>query len=634
VYAIAGIVHLDPGAVAGGESDVDALRRALSASGYPSIEARTHAGATLAVARDTWAMNCRKSATLAHDGVRLVGFVGRLDNAGILAAALDQPRDADAAAIVAAAHQRWSDQAPEQLLGDFAYAAWDESNRRLFLTRDVGGWQILYYLRQSDRVLFADSLPVLLALAPDARRLDPKVLADVLVDGLPPVDLTVWRDVRAIAPASVARFARGHGDTRRYWQLPQTSIRYARDEDYVDAARALLDEAVRCRLPRQSPIGIALSGGLDSAGIAAYAAAAAPDAALFGFTGVPAPGAVLPHTDHQYNDETPYVRSLCERLPSLKLMRASSAPDAEDHINAAIIRIGGMPLNNSLNAAWLSPAYAAAAQHGVHSMLTGGFGNITLSYDGATLLPALLDQGRLIRFATEFAALARRSTHSCRAIASSSIANSRYFGRYRKNRYDPRSWSGQRLGRAFLSDGFAQASGWLRYRLDTDAPIPAGSDDLRAWHIARSQRQRHLHGPLQRYWRVEFSQPLADRRLIEFCMATPPEQFLRNGEARYLARRVLSDRLPAAIVQNRLRGRQCPEAVQRVVAQLPRLQAELDVHAASPLVRHCLDVAKIRSHLARVSDATPDEIGRVQHLHRALQHARFLDYLDRLGATL
>lgn len=634
MIAIAGIVNLDPGAVVGAEADADALYRALSAAGYPGIDARTHAGATFAVAHDRWTVNCRKSATLAHDGDHLVGFVGRLDNATTLVATLDQSQNPDPAAIVAGAHRHWTDEAPAHLLGDFAYAVWDGRNRRLCLARDVGGWHTLYYLRQADRVLFADSLPVLLELAPDARRLDQQVLADVLVDGLPPADRTIWRDVHAVAPASIARFSHGDGDARPYWQLPQTRLRFARDGDYVDAARALLDEAVRCRLPTHGPIGLALSGGLDSAGLAACTAKAAPGAALFGFTGVPAPGTALPHAPHQYNDERPYVRLLSEQFPSLHAVHASSAADAEDEINAAIIRLGGMPLNNSLNAAWLSPAYEAAARYGVHSMLTGGFGNITLSYDGTALLPALLDQGRLIRFTMELAALASSDGRSGRQIARNALANSRYLSRYRKQRRDPSLWPRQRLERAFLSDGFTEASGWLRYQLDSDAPIPTAGTDHRAWHIGRSQRQRHLHAPLQRFWRAEFSQPLADQRLIEFCMAIPPEQYLRNGEARYLARRVLSDRLPASIVQNRLRGRQCPEAVQRVVAQAPRLLADLNRHAASPLVQHCLDLARIRAQLNRVGDAAPDEVDRVQYLHRALQHARFLDYLDQFGAVL
>jgi asparagine synthase (glutamine-hydrolysing) len=632
VYAIAGIVHFDPGAVAGAEGDAEALRHALSGAGYPSSETRTHAGATFAVARDAWVAGCRKSATLANDGEHLTAFVGRLDNVAALPTLPDQ--STDPATIVADAHRRWNDQAPAHLLGDFVYAVWDARDRRLHLARDVGGWHILYYLRQADRVVFSDSLPVLLALAPDVRRLDPRVVVDVLVDGLPPVGRTIWRDIHAVAPASIAGFARGGDDIRRYWQLPQTSLRFARDDDYVDAARTLLDEAVRCRLPTHGAVGIALSGGLDSAGLAATAAAVAPDTAVFGFTGVPAPGVVLPHRPHQYSDERPYVQALSEQIPALQVAYTSSPVDAEDDINAAIVGLAGMPLNNTLNAAWLSPAYGGAAQRGVHSVLTGGFGNITLSYDGTSLLPALLDQGRLIRFATELAGLARQGGNSAYGLARSAIGNSRYFSRYRKMRRDPGLWPRQRLEWAFLADGFAESVDWLRYQLKDEASIPTNGVDHRAWHISRSQRQRHLDAPLQRYWRAEFAQPLADQRLIEFCMAIPLEQFLRRGETRYLARRVLSDRLPAAIVQNRLRGRQCPEAVQRVTARASHLLTELDRYIASPLVRHCLDVVKIRASLSRIGDTVPDEVVRVQYLHRTLQQVRFLDYLERLGATL
>lgn len=634
LHGFAGIVNLSVGVTATAEADTDGLHRALSGAGYHSVETRSKSDAVFAVATEAWARGGRGTAALANDGEQFAAFIGRLDNAGELAFTLGQPLGSDAGALVTGAHRRWREEAPARLLGDFSYAVWDARERTLCLTRDIGGWHALYYLLRADRIVFADSLPVLLALAPDTRQLDPQVLADLLIDGLPPADRTIWRDVQAVAPASSVRIGRGSTVTRRYWQLPQTSLRYSRDDDYVEAARALLDEAVRCRLPATGSIGIALSGGLDSAGLAATIATLAPNTALLGFTGVPAPGAVLPQSPHQYNDETPYVRMLSERIPSLHSIEAWSAPNTEDAINEAIIHLAGMPLNNTLNAAWLSPAYEAATQHGVGTVLTGGFGNITLSYDGQSLLPALLDQGALIRFAVEYAALARSDTHRGWDIARAAFASSRRFSHYRRMRRDPTLWPRQRLQRAYLNSEFVESSAWLPYQLDAGAPIPTGGSDHREWHIGRSQRQRHLHGPLQRYWRAEFTPPLADQRLIEFCLSIPLQQYLRNGQTRHLARRVLSDRLPAAIVNNRLRGRQCPEAVQRVIAQAPRYQAELERHAESPLVRHCLDLAKMRAHLRHIGTATAAEINRVQHLHRALQHARFLDYLAQRGATL
>lgn len=632
MYAIAGIVHLDSGAVGNAQADGERLSRALSGADYPTIEIRAHAGATFAIARDAWVAGCRKSAVLAEDGERLTAFVGRLDHVAAVTPAPDLPRDP--ATIVADAHRRWGDEAPAHLVGEFAYALWDARERRLHLARDVGGWHILYYVRRADRVVFSDSLPVLLALVPDVRRLDPRVLVDLLVDGVPPVGRTIWRDIDALAPASIARFARGGDAMRRYWHMPQTSLRFARDDDYVDAARAVLDEAVRCSLPTHGPIGIALSGGLDSTVLAATAATVAPGRALLGFTGVPAPGAVLPHTPDRYNDERPYVEALRQHLGALEVTHTSSAVDADDTINAAIIALAGMPLNNTMNAAWLSPAYGAAAERGVHSVLTGSFGNITLSYDGMSLLPALLDQGRLVRFAKELVGLGRHDVRLARGFARNAISNSRYFRHYRQLRRDPTLWPRRRLERVFLANGFAESVDWLGYQMEDEASIPAGGADHRAWHISRSQRQRHLHAPLQRHWRAEFMQPLADQRLIEFCLAIPLEQFLRYGETRHLARRVLSDRLPAAIVQNRLRGSQSPEAVQRIKAQAPRLLAELDRYAASPLVRHCLDVEAMRVGLGEIGNATPDQINEVQYLHRALQHARFLTYLEQLGATI
>jgi len=633
VFAIAGIVHLNV-AAAGAEADVDALHRTLSEFGYPEIETRTHAGASFAVAREPWAAACRKSVSLAVVGTRMAMVNGRLDNRADLETATGRPQDASPATVVADTHGRWGEAAPVRWLGDFAVAVWDARDRRLHLVRDSGGWHALYHLRLGDRVLFADALPVLVALAPGARRLDPQVLADVLVDGTPPVDRTVWRDIHAVPPASGVRIDADACAVRPYWQLPRAELHMHRDGDYVEAARALLDEAVRCRLPAAGPAGIALSGGLDSAGLAATMAAAAPGATLHGFTAVPAPGAPIARSPCHYDDERPYVGMLGERLPTLRASCASLAPDAEDGIDAAVLRLAGMPLNNSLNAAWLSPAHEAAADRGVATVLTGGFGNITLSYDGMALLPALFDRGALGALAVEVAALSRRGPRGAREITRAALAESRWLKGFRDIHRDPTLWPKRRLGSSYVAPAFADGVGWVRYQVDGAAAVPTGGTGDRPWHVARSQRQRHLHMPLARHWRTELAQPLADRRLVEFCLSVPLRQFLRHGETRSLARRVLADRLPAAILDNRLRGRQCPEAVHLVSVQASRLLVEVDGFAGSPLVRHCLDVDRIRRGLARIRAAAPDEIGFAAHLHRAVQHARFLAYLDRLGGTL
>jgi len=634
VYGLGGVVRFGTDAAPVSEADSEMLRSAFSRAGYNTVATQATTRAVFAVAADPSACATHGNIAPIGDETQLSAFIGRVDNTAALGAELSLHAEASSREIVAQAHRHWRENAPARLLGDFAYACWDERERVLYLTRDVNGWHMLYYLVRSDCIFFADSLPVLLALSPETRQLDPSALADVLIDGIPPADRTIWRNVQAVPSATSVRIAQGKAVAQRYWQLPQAELRYSRDEDYVDAARALLEEAIRCRLPADRRIGVALSGGLDSAGLAATAAAIAPEAELFGFTAIPFDGAPLPESPAHYNDERPYIQALQSRVPQLRALYASAAPEDGDSINDAIIRLAGMPLNNTLNAAWLSPAYASAAGNGVSTVLSGVFGNITLSYDGLPRLPALLDQGALIRFAFEFIALMRHDARNPWELARTIFASSHHFSRYRRMRRDPSLWPRQRLQRAQLSQGFVESSHWLRDQLDSDAPIPTAEQNQREVNIVRSQRQRHLHMPLQRFWKAQFVSPLTDRRLIEFCLSIPFDQYLRRGQTRSLARRVLSERLPAAILDNQRRGRQCPEAVCRLIAQAPRQLAVLEQYATSPLVRHCLDVPKIRAQLNQISSASIDDVGRALHLHRTLQHVRFLDYLAKLGASL
>ncbi|MPT24177.1 MAG: asparagine synthetase B family protein, partial [Starkeya sp.] len=99
-----------------------------------------------------------------------------------------------------------------------------------------------------------------------------------------------------------------------------------------------------------------------------------------------------------------------------------------------------------------------------------------------------------------------------------------------------------------------------------------------------------------------------------FCLGLPPEQSLRDGQSRSLARRVLADRLPREVLENPLRGAQCPEWFHRLDARRGPIADTLAELEASALARRCLDVPRLR----RLFTLWPADAGAA--------HARRLDY--------
>lgn len=174
--------------------------------------------------------------------------------------------------VILRAYERWGAECVERLRGMFAFAIWDRDDRSLFLARDRVGIKPLYYAETPAGLAFASEIRTLLGTGTAARRLDPDSLQGYLAFGSVPEPATILEGVRALPPGSSAVFRRGKFTTRQYWTLPEKHSSFAAP-DLADLHSALR-EAVRLRLISDVPLGVFLSGGIDSTAIVALAAAA------------------------------------------------------------------------------------------------------------------------------------------------------------------------------------------------------------------------------------------------------------------------------------------------------------------------------------------------------------------------
>lgn len=179
--------------------------------------------------------------------------------------------------VVLAAHREWGDDAVDHLVGMFAYGLHEPRTGRTVLVRDRLGIKPLYLADRPGRLRFASTLPALLAGGDVDTSIDPVGLHHYLTfHSTVPGPHTILAGVRKLPPATVLIVeADGRRRERRYW-----SARYGRhparadwtDRDWQDAIADALRTAVRRRLEADVPVGILLSGGLDSSLIAALVA--------------------------------------------------------------------------------------------------------------------------------------------------------------------------------------------------------------------------------------------------------------------------------------------------------------------------------------------------------------------------
>lgn len=190
--------------------------------------------------------------------------------------------------VLLAAFQVWGPSFADRLVGMFAFAIWDNVNRRLVFGRDRFGEKPMYVFQSEELFAFASELRSLLLLAgPASQRLDERAIDGYLRFGFVPESLSLFQGVQKVAPRTVSTLQVHEWTTQKstYWSVGDVSDglgaeidarlkRESRDAIVLSA----LSNAVAHTLESDVPIAIALSGGIDSAAIAALARKAAPDA--------------------------------------------------------------------------------------------------------------------------------------------------------------------------------------------------------------------------------------------------------------------------------------------------------------------------------------------------------------------
>jgi asparagine synthase (glutamine-hydrolysing) len=196
-------------------------------------------------------------------------LVSRLRSAG-----RQVPDESTHAELILHAHHAFGDKLTEQLVGDFAFAIWDDRAQTLVCCRDHFGVRPFYFYETEDIFAFASDLDALLTLPPVSRSLDEVSLADFLLFGTCQDERrTIYKDVQCLpAASSVRTTAASKPQVRRYWSLPRNAeTRMSSRSAYVDGFREIFEQAVADRLP-DGPAALQLSGGMDSTAIAAIAA--------------------------------------------------------------------------------------------------------------------------------------------------------------------------------------------------------------------------------------------------------------------------------------------------------------------------------------------------------------------------
>lgn len=189
--------------------------------------------------------------------------------------------------VILGAYHEWGSDCLERLNGMFAFALYDADRRQLFMARDRAGEKPLFFALTADALRFASELKGLMADPQLSREIDPEALDCYLTMGFIPGERCILKAVRKLPPGHALLFDLNNANCHvwRYWRLPGavlgTGVTIAEEAQLLEELEALLADAVRRQLVADVPVGILLSGGVDSSLITALAARAAPKVRTF-----------------------------------------------------------------------------------------------------------------------------------------------------------------------------------------------------------------------------------------------------------------------------------------------------------------------------------------------------------------
>jgi len=171
--------------------------------------------------------------------------------------------------VILKAYKEWGLRCVERFYGMFAFAIWERDSGRVVLARDRLGVKPLYYAERPGRFRFASTLPALLAAGDVDTAIDPAALHHYLSwHAVVPAPMTILKGVRKLAPATICTIEPdGRRREETYWQLevgPRAVDRALSEAEWREAVRDAMRKAVDRRRVADVPVGVLLSGGLDS----------------------------------------------------------------------------------------------------------------------------------------------------------------------------------------------------------------------------------------------------------------------------------------------------------------------------------------------------------------------------------
>jgi asparagine synthase (glutamine-hydrolysing) len=472
-------------------------------------------------------------------------------------------------------YEEYGAECVQRLRGMFAFAIWNRRTRRLFIARDRLGIKPLYYRLEGGTLLFGSEIKAILKYPEVKPEFNPGVLAEYLAFGYIAGPETMFTGIRKLLPGHTLEIGEtGEMKISQYWDLttPRDANEHSRDY-YVKGYRDLLEESVANHLMSDVPLGVFLSGGLDSSVVAALTQKIRRE---------PIETFSVGYSEESFS-ELPYARQVADHLGSKHHEIRMSCRDFFD-ILPALVWHEDEPM------AWPSSVslyfVARLAKSRVTVVLTGEGSDETLGGYARyawTLMNSSMDNvyraltpaglRKLLRSglrASPLSAAMRRKLEHTFLLRDGEAWSSLYFDNF----YSAFSAEEQRDLLASLAQGTAgdayanslrywnQSSGDLLHRMLYT--------DIKTYLVELLMKQDQMSMAAS----IESRVPFLDHQLVEFTAEIPARYSIRGRDGKSILKSVAEDLLPRSVIDRKKMGFPTPWS-KWLGAQLDGLEAML-----------------------------------------------------------
>ena len=527
------------------------------------------------------------------------------------------------------AYRKYAEDCTKYLIGDYSFVIYNTQKNIVELFSDHTGTRCLYYYKNKNILMFSTVYMPIVNQFKLFDNLNDRWITDFLamnsVQHNTDARECIYEDIYQVEPAHYIEISCDNIFNVLYWDTKNIKIDNNKtEEEYVKGFMEVFQEAVECRLRSNKDIAIMVSGGLDSASVAAIASnkLKKQHKKLKAYTSIPSKAYTI-KDGYYIENESKEVEELVELCGNIDLTLCDCEGEDSYKLIDELIDIMEGPYKIIENSYWLNYITKTASEDNCKIILTGQCGNSTISYgDFLVNIKTLLDDRKYIKAWHEIDRGCKLHDFSRKQLIKKIY---KYMNNI-KNNSDCFKYScvkEELIDKYEVKDRFKE----LEVMPENFKPhryeevIQLANNPLGFSHLAQIDTKWTLaYGVIKR-------DPTRDKRVIEYLMTLPNDMYVKDGVERYLIRKSMKGMIPDSIRLNiSRRGLQAADYFQRISPYIGEIKDEIIEAINNPKIQKYIDIDKVKANLDKLDNDEEIEDYYVRMFLVILIFNRFIEH--------